>query len=120
MPRPSKPRNICEYPEYSTFGPKGIKMNKLNTMSMSLDELETIKLIDYLGYTQEEAAKQMNVARTTVQRIYEIARNKVSKSLIDGVVLIIEGGPVVLCDDNCEDCMGYSHRMRRQRRSNIK
>ena len=117
MPRPSKPRSICEYPEFSTFGPKGIKMNKLNKLPMSLDELETIKLIDYLGYTQEEAAKQMNVARTTVQRIYEIARKKVSRSLIDGEVLVIEGGPVVLCEDNCEDCVGYNHHMQRQRRT---
>ena len=111
MPRPSKPRNICEMPKYSVFGPKGIKMNKLNKLEMSLDELETIKLIDYLGYNQEEAATQMNVARTTVQRIYEIARKKVSQSLIEGSVLFIEGGPITLCDENCENCLGFRSRM---------
>lgn len=116
MPRPSKPRNICQFPEFSTFGPKGIKMNKLNRIEMSIDELETIKLIDYLGYNQEEAAKQMNVARTTVQRMYEIARKKVSRSLIDGEVLVIEGGHVVLCDEDCESCMTNDHRLARQRR----
>jgi predicted DNA-binding protein (UPF0251 family) len=93
-------------PKYSVFGPKGVKMSKLNKIEMSIDELETIKLIDYSGYNQEEAAKQMNVARTTVQRIYEIARKKVSQCLIDGSVLVIEGGHVVLCDEDCEQCLG--------------
>jgi|AntAceMinimDraft_17_1070374.scaffolds.fasta_scaffold36119_2 predicted DNA-binding protein (UPF0251 family) len=115
MPRPPKPRNICEMPKYSVYGPKGVQMNKLNTISMSIDELETIKLIDYSGYNQEEAAKQMNVARTTVQRIYEIARKKVSQSLIDGSVLVIEGGHVVMCNDDCEQCLGARRGMMRGR-----
>lgn len=107
MPRPPKPRNICEMPKYSVFGPKGVKMNKLNKIEMSIDELETIKLLDYSGLNQEEAAKQMNVARTTVQRIYEIARKKVSQCLIDGSVIVVEGGHVVLCDEDCEQCLDY-------------
>jgi predicted DNA-binding protein (UPF0251 family) len=116
MPRPPKPRNICEMPKYSVYGPKGVKMNKLNKIEMSIDELETIKLIDYSGYNQEEAALQMNVARTTVQRIYEIARKKVSQTLIDGAVLVIEGGHVVLCDEDCEACLGNQRGMKRGRR----
>ena len=116
MPRPPKPRNICELPKYSVFGPKGVNMNKLNKIEMTIDELETIKLIDYYGYTQEEASTQMNVARTTVQRIYEIARKKVSQLLIEGAVLFIEGGEIVLCDENCEDCMS-SGRFRNRNRS---
>lgn len=106
MPRPHKPRNICRMPDYSVFGPKGIKMNKLNTIEMPIDELETIRLIDLLNYTQEEAAAQMNVARTTVQRIYNIARNKLAQSLIEGKVIVVEGGQIVLCEDDCEGCMG--------------
>lgn len=106
MPRPPKPRNICGMPEYSVFGPKGVKMNKLNKQEMSVDELETIKLIDYLGYNQEEAAAQMNVARTTVQRIYNIARKKVANMLVDGNVIVVEGGHIVVCDENCEECFG--------------
>ena len=34
----------------------------------------------------------MQVARTTVQRIYEIARKKIADALIDGHPLRIEGG----------------------------
>ncbi|MBI9010359.1 MAG: DUF134 domain-containing protein [Tenericutes bacterium] len=120
MPRPPKPRSICEMPKYSVFGPKGVYMNKLNKIEMSIDELETIKLIDYSGLNQEEAAKQMHVARTTVQRIYEIARKKVSQSLIDGAVLVIEGGHVVLCDEDCEICFGRGKGLGHGRRANRK
>ncbi|HPJ23431.1 MAG TPA: DUF134 domain-containing protein [Bacillota bacterium] len=114
MPRPEKPRQICEMPKYSVYGPKGVKMNVLNKTELKIDELETLRLIDYLGYNQEEAAIQMNVARTTVQRIYDIARKKVAESLIDGSVLIIEGGEVVLCDDDCEKCLGHRRFRNRQ------
>ena len=41
---------------------------------MTVDEYEAIRLIDLLGFTQEECAKQMSVARTTVQGIYAEAR----------------------------------------------
>ncbi len=107
MSRPEKPRNICKLPKYSVYGPKGERMNKLKEIELTIDELETIRLLDYLGYNQAEAAVQMKVARTTVQRIYNIARKKVAQSLIDGAVLIIEGGEIVLCNDDCEKCLGY-------------
>lgn len=118
MARPAKPRNICEMPKYSVFGPKGIKMNKLRRTELKLDELETIRLIDYLGYNQEEAAEQMNVARTTIQRIYDIARKKVAEALIDGSVLIVEGGEVVLCEEDCEKCLGHRRHRHHQHNQN--
>ncbi len=115
MPRPAKPRNICELPKYSVYGPKGERMNKLNRIELTIDEFETIRLIDYLSFNQEEAAKQMNVARTTVQRIYNIARQKISQSLIEGSVLIIEGGEIVLCEEqDCEECLGRRRFRNRQ------
>lgn len=43
-------------------------------MELSLDEYETLRLIDFLGQTQEECARQMEVARTTVQSMYDSAR----------------------------------------------
>jgi len=117
MPRPAKPRIICEMPKYSVFGPKGERMNKLKKIELTIDELETIRLLDHQGYNQEEAAKQMNVARTTVQRIYDIARKKVAESLVEGAVLIIEGGEIKICDEDCEHCLGrrkFKHRNRHE------
>ncbi len=116
MPRPQKPRNICHMPKYLVFGPKGHRANNAAKITMMLDELETIRLIDYLGYNQEEAALQMNVARTTVQRIYNDARKKLSDSLIEGKMIVIEGGDFKLCENDCVECI-EPLRMR-QRRGN--
>jgi len=65
---------------------------------MTVDEYEAIRLIDLEGLTQEECAKQMNVARTTVQGIYAEARKKLARSLVDGKILLIEGGEYRLCE----------------------
>ena len=64
MPRPQKSRRICCYPDYWSFAPDQDKAN--DTVIMSLDEFEIIRLIDYYSKTQEQCAAEMNVARTTV------------------------------------------------------
>ena len=117
MSRPAKPRNVCELPEYSVFGPKGKRARELEKIIMTIDELETIRLIDYQGMTQEQASEQMNVARTTIQRIYVSARKKISESLIDGKILVFEGGDYVLCEDDCKGC-NKPERFRRKRHFN--
>lgn len=104
MSRPLKPRNVCELPEFRMFGPKGIRAKNFEKIVMTIGELETIRLLDHEGLNQEEAAKQMNVARTTVQRIYLTARQKIADCIINGKVLIIDGGDYVICSSNCEHC----------------
>lgn len=71
---------------------------------MTVDEYETIRLIDLEGLTQEECAERMKVARTTVQGIYAGARKKVAESLVAGKMLRIEGGDYRLCDGYAESC----------------
>lgn len=79
-------------------------MNQEHFVIMAVDEYETIRLIDLNGYTQEECADQMNIARTTVQRIYTDARKKLAESLVNGKVLRIEGGDYKLCDGHEKSC----------------
>lgn len=64
---------------------------------MTIDEYETIRLMDLENCTQETCAMAMNVARTTVQKIYEEARYKLADALINGKELSIEGGEFRLC-----------------------
>ena len=80
MPRPQKSRRICCYPDYWSFSPDQDTANDMVTMS--LDEFETIRLIDHRGKTQQQCADEMNVARTTVTAIYDSARKKLSQALV--------------------------------------
>ena len=57
---------------------------------LTIDEYEAIRLIDKLGYSQEECGNYMQVARTTVQMIYNTARKKLADALVDGLAIRIE------------------------------
>ena len=103
MARPRKWRRVCELPESNMFGPPDGDFRSAQIV-MTVDEYETIRLIDVEGMTQEECAEQMNVARTTVQRMYFDARKKLGESLVLGKVLHIEGGDLRLCAGPSPEC----------------
>lgn len=104
MARPRKWRKVCSLPENNRYGPLGVQANKREFIAMLVDEYETIRLIDLEGFTQEECSDQMHIARTTVQRIYSDARKKIAQSLVEGKVLVIEGGDYKLCNEAGESC----------------
>ncbi|MGG6310366.1 DUF134 domain-containing protein [Paenibacillus macerans] len=104
MPRPRKWRKVCCLPESDLFGPLNGKNSDSEIIVMSVDEYETIRLIDLEGMVQEECAERMNVARTTVQRIYNDARKKLAESLVNGNRLKIEGGDYQLYDESERTC----------------
>jgi len=112
MPRPRKWRKVCCLPDSSRFGPLDSPAEGEYFVNMTVDEYETIRLIDLEGLSQEECAGQMNVARTTVQGIYSDARKKLAESLVNGKILRIEGGDYKLCDGdefcNKDEC--HRHR----------
>jgi len=107
LPRPRKCRKVCHFPETLGFAPVGTEGER-PTIVLTIDEYETIRLIDKEGYSQEQCGKQMNVARTTVQQVYTTARRKLADALIDGANLKIEGGDFSLCSGtpSSEDCKG--------------
>lgn len=104
MPRPRKNRRICSLPNYDQFGPCG--RAKQDGISMTVDEYEVIRLIDFAGMTQEECASQMDVARTTIQAIYASARKKIAECIVLGKHLQISGGDVSLCEHKTCACVG--------------
>lgn len=101
MGRPVKSRRVCGMPQVEEFAPKNAESKEI--VVMTLDEYETIRLIDFCDYSQEECAKQMQVARTTVQAIYDTARKKLARVIVEGHGLNIKGGAYELCQeaDNC-------------------
>lgn len=90
MSRPIKCRKIDKEPDYNGFEPNGIPCNEI--VLLSVDEFETIRLIDLEKMTQEECSIKMEVSRTTVTALYENARFKIADSLVNGKRLIISGG----------------------------
>jgi len=117
MPRPIKWRSVCDLPERNKFGPLGSPVDPDDVVNMTVDEYETIRLIDQQGFSQEECSVQMKVARTTVQGIYAEARKKLAESLVEGKVLFIEGGEYRLCDGLGNGC-GRGCRRRERNRGN--
>lgn len=77
-------------PVYRSFSPDDIAA--ADTVLMTVDEFETLRLLDYEGLTQKECSSKMNISRTTVTAIYESARKKVAESLVCGKQLLITGG----------------------------
>lgn len=113
MSRPQKCRKVCRLPDVSEFLPVG--NNKAGHMViLSVDEYETIRLIDKQGFSQEECSAYMMVARTTVQQIYTSARQKIALSLVDGLPLKIKGGHYSLCDGTEQSCNCGGCRKHRQ------
>ena len=68
MSRPTKKRRISALPPCTRFIPQ--EGEDAPEVNISLEEYECIRLLDYVGMTQEECARQMGVARTTVQALY--------------------------------------------------
>ena len=100
MPRPKKCRRICAMPEGAGFRP--LTGGEGPPLVMEADEYEAVRLMDYEGLTQEQCAGQMEIARTTVTGIYESARRKLARALIEGKSLIVAGGNVAVCPkENC-------------------
>ena len=91
MVRRKKPREIGSLPENLGFRPINESEGK-QTVVLTVDEYESIRLVDKEGVSQAECGIYMNVSRATAQRIYAAARRKIARSLVEGLPLQIEGG----------------------------
>ena len=99
-------RYVQSTPPVKGFRPFGRLAGKRDSVVLTLDEYEAIRLLDYEHHTQEEAAVQMRVSRPTLTRIYERARIKYATALVEGCLLLIGGGDVKLRRHSylCQDC----------------
>lgn len=102
-------RFVSATPVVKGFRPFGRFRGIRDKVFLSLDEYEAIRLLDYEDLNQEEAAVKMQVSRPTLTRIYERARKKYAKALIEGSMLLIEGGDITLRQHMylCEACGAY-------------
>lgn len=99
-------------PEFTEFGAltgEGKEWDPDKIVRLGIDEYEVLRLIDYMGFSQEKCAKRMNVARTTIARMYEIARKKITEMLVLGKKLVITGGEITICEKIRPECVNEPH-----------
>jgi predicted DNA-binding protein (UPF0251 family) len=87
-----KPRILTTDLPASRFIPilkGGVRPQAKEPIVMTLDEVEALRLVDYEGLLQEEAAKRMGVSRGTVWRCLDSARKKLGAMLVEGRELLI-------------------------------
>lgn len=79
-------------PRVDFFKPRGIRLSELKHVGLEVDELEALRLADFLGLSQKEAGNLMEVSRATFGRIIGRARRKVADALIHGKAIQIGTG----------------------------
>lgn len=110
MARPLCCRRVACEPASSYFKPRGIPLSSLETLALTLDEFEAIRLADLEGLYQEQAAEEMDVSRQTFGRIVESAHKKIAEALIDGKALEIKGGEIKMVTQREFGCNGCGRR----------
>lgn len=106
MARPLKSRKISNPPVMKGFRPFGLHSCKTDSLKLTFEEYESIRLVNYEEMDQEQAAKQMNVSRPTFTRIYNKALKQIARSFVEGKVIVFEGGNYELEKDwyRCKKC----------------
>ena len=99
MPRPKLFRTIQSPPAIDGFNPSGAGQE--GEVVLSFEEFEAVRLIDFEGLDQSQAADQMGISRQTFGRILRSARFIIAKALVLGVELKVTGG--------CYQIRGHGH-----------
>ena len=69
---------------------------RVEAVSITLEELETVRLVDLLDLDQQEAAFYMGISRKAFWNDLMNARKKIAAALVYGMGLRIEGGSFAL------------------------
>lgn len=107
MSRPCKCRRIMQSPRANAFKPGGVPGRNLQRVILQLDELEALRLADLDGLYQDAAAQRMGISRPTFGRLIEAARHKVADALLNGKMLVFQGGPITMAQKRkfkCNQC----------------
>ncbi|MBI9067803.1 MAG: DUF134 domain-containing protein [Salinivirgaceae bacterium] len=83
MPRRRRLRKVVAPPKFKGYMPYG-NFGKTNEfIELLYEEYEAIKLADYDLLKHNEASELMGVSRPTFARIYESARRKIAKAMVE-------------------------------------
>lgn len=94
MVRPRLHRRVSGEFNATYFKPAGIPVRDLDTVNLTFDELEAVRLTDLEELYQADAAVKMNISRQTLGNIVKSAHKKIAEALIKGKAIKIEGGTI--------------------------
>ena len=86
------PRWVANLPHADFFKPVGIPLMSLEVVTLLIEELEAIRLVDSEGLDQSEAARQMGVSTKTLWTDLQSARKKIADALAYGQAIQLQGG----------------------------
>ena len=72
------------------YKPLNIKKSDLKTNIINLDEFEAMRLCDYEGLSQIDAASDMRVSRATIQRLLLTGRKKITEAILENKAIEIK------------------------------
>jgi predicted DNA-binding protein (UPF0251 family) len=84
-------------------------MTSLESVELSVDEFEAIRLKDLQGLEQTAAGDSMHISQPTFHRVIEAARKKVADALVNGKAIRIEGGDYESDVNRKFKCLDCSH-----------
>jgi len=87
-------------PPVPAFHPYGVPQSEMDSVCLTIEEFEAIRLVDFEELGQEESAMRMGVSRKTLSNDLRRGRKKVATALISGSAIRIEGGSYVLRGEN--------------------
>ena len=106
MRGPYRKRMVQRPPQFSNFKPSGVPRKFLESIQLTVDEFEAIRLADYLQKDHAQAAEMMRISRPTFTRLIQRARQKLATAIIEGMELVIMGGNIDFAHTlhRCHDC----------------
>ena len=92
MPRNPNRKIIRSYPPVRSFIPHGGDFTfGQSNVNLLLEEWEALRLVDYAGMEQTQAALSMGISRQSVQMLASSARIKLARAVVEGLPLQIVG-----------------------------
>jgi len=87
--RPRSARKIVFSPRVYYFKPQGVPMRCLESVDLSVEEVEALRLKYMEKLEQKECARRMETSQSTFQRILAGANEKISSAIINGQAIKI-------------------------------
>ena len=115
MARPTSARQIVHGLEERVFKPLAVPMSQLESIDLTLDGLEAMRLADIEGLYHEEAAARMGISRATFARVLAGARAAVAEALVSGKAIHVGGGAIAQRADKKWPCPVHGRGRRRGR-----